>query len=104
MAVMQFNDIRNSTPEDMIKVFESFLSIKPTITWYDERPTLKFKKGNKELHILNVYFMHNSINAIFFTGVDNIVFESRIPLNDKLEKQVTELIEHGISKDILDYI
>ena len=62
------------------------------------------KKLNKKLVISNVYFKHNSIYCEFYTGVDNIRFDGKIVLTEDLKSKITELIKHGTSKNVLDYI
>ena len=98
-------DVRESTSEEMLKVFNSFEKIKPEIRWFEERPTLIFEKLNKKLVISNIYFQHNSMYCEFYTGVDNIRFYGKILLTEELKAKITELIKHGTSKkNVLDYI
>ena len=97
-------DVRESTSEEMLKVFNSFDGIKPEIRWFEETATLIFEKLNKKLVISNIYFPHNSIYCEFYTGIDNIRFDGKIILTEKLKSKITELIKHGTSKNVLDYI
>ena len=97
-------DVRESTSEEMLKVFNSFKKIKPEIRLFEERPTLIFEKSNKKLVVSNIYFHHDSIYCEFYTGVDNIRFDGKIVLTEDLKSKITELIKHGTSKNVLDYI
>ena len=97
-------DVRESTSDEMVEVFNKFKKVKPEVKWYDENPYLTFKIGNKELRINNIYFRHGSLRMEFYTGVNNIRFDARVKLTEQLEKEITEFIKHGISKSVLDYI
>lgn len=97
-------DVRESTSEEMLKVFNSFDKIKPEIRWFEETATLIFEKSNKKLVVSNIYFPHDSIYCEFYTGVDNIRFDGKIVLTEDLKSKITELIKHGTSKNVLDYI
>ena len=97
-------DVRKSTSEEMLEVFNKFKKSKPEVKWYDGRPSLFFKIGRKELRINYIYLPHSSISCEFYTGVHNIRFDARIILTEQLEREITEFIKNGISKSVLDYI
>ena len=52
-------DVRESTSEEMLQVFNSFDKIKPEIRWFEETATLIFEKLNKKLVVSNIYFPHD---------------------------------------------
>ena len=47
---------------------------------------------------------HGSLSVEFYTGVDNIRFDSRIKLTEEIQIEINEFIKHGLSKSVLNYI
>ena len=97
-------DVRKSTSEEMLEVFNKFKKSKPEVKWYEERPCLFFKIGRKELRINYIYLPHGSLSCEFYTGVDNIRFDGTIKITKDIEKEISNFIKNGISKSVLDYI
>lgn len=62
-------DVRQSTNEEMLIVYNKFKSIKPHVTWYDERPTLTFKNKTQTLIIESIYFIHGALRMSFYPAV-----------------------------------
>lgn len=44
------SDVRNSTNDEMLVVYNKFKTIKPQVSWYDERPTLVFENAIEQLN------------------------------------------------------
>lgn len=97
-------DVRKSTSEEMLEVFNKFKKSKPEVKWYDGWPSLFFKIGRKELRINYIYLPHSSISCEFYTGVHNIRFDGTIKITKDIEKEISNFIKNGISKSVLDYI
>ena len=97
-------DARESPEQEMLVLYHKFKKFKPEVTWYDETPSLSFKKGNQEFRIKYIYFPRGSLSVEFYTGVDNIRFDSRIKLTEEIQIEINEFIKHGLSKSVLNYI
>ncbi len=98
------SDVRNSTNDEMLVVYNKFKTIKPQVSWYDERPTLVFENKTQKLTINDIYLQHGSLWLKFYPGVDNIRFDGTIKINDEIKNEINEFIKHGTSKNVLDYI